>query len=83
MRWLVHQRMGSIRTDERFTMNKFARFVPVALLAGAGSAFAEVPADVSTALGTMKTDALVIAGLVLVAIIAIKAFSFMKKGISG
>lgn len=64
-------------------MNKFARVLPVALIAGAGSAFAEVPADVSTALGTMKTDALTVAGLVLVAIIAVKAFSFMKRGISG
>lgn len=64
-------------------MNKFARYIPVALVAGAGSAFAEVPTDVSAALATMKTDALAVAGLVLVAIIAVKAFSFMKKGISG
>lgn len=43
-------------------------------------ALAAVPAEVTTALGDMKTDALAVAGLVLVAIIAIAAFKFMRKG---
>lgn len=43
-------------------------------------AYAAVPAEVTTALGDMKTDALAVAGLVLVAIIAIAAFKFMRKG---
>lgn len=43
--------------------------------------FAAVPADVTTALGSMKDDALAVAGVVLVAIIAVAAFKFMRKGI--
>lgn len=54
--------------------------VPAATLAAAGAAHAEVPTDVTTALATMKDDALVVAGLVLVAIIAVAAFKFMRKG---
>lgn len=54
--------------------------VPAATLAAAGAAHAAVPADVTTALGTMKDDALVVAGLVLIAIIAVAAFKFMRKG---
>ena len=47
----------------------------------AGSAFAAVPAEVTTALGDMKTDGLAVAGLVLVAIIAITAVKFIRKGL--
>lgn len=54
--------------------------VPAATLAAAGAAYAAVPADVTTALGAMKDDALVVAGLVLIAIIAVAAFKFMRKG---
>ena len=54
--------------------------VPAATLAAAGAAHAEVPAHVTAALGAMKADALVVAGLVLVAIIAVAAFKFMRKG---
>ena len=54
--------------------------VPAATLAAAGAAHAAVPADVTAALGDMKTDALVVAGLVLVAFIAVAAFKFMRKG---
>ena len=46
----------------------------------AQQAFAAVPEAVTTELGTMKTDALTVAGLVLVAIIAVAAFKFMRKG---
>lgn len=54
--------------------------IPAAVLASAGSAFAAVPADVTTALTDMKADALTVAGLVIVALIAVMAFKFMRKG---
>lgn len=53
----------------------------VGSLALVGSAFAEVPADVTTAITSMKTDALVVAGAVLVAIIAVAAVKFIRKGL--
>ena len=54
--------------------------VPAATLAVAGAAHAAVPTGVTDALGAMKDDALVVAGLVLVAFIAVAAFKFMRKG---
>ena len=54
--------------------------VPV-LLASAGSAFAAVPVEVTAAMAEAKTDSLVVAGLVLVVIIAIAAFKFMRRAI--
>ncbi len=47
----------------------------------AGSAFAAVPADVTTAITDMKADALTVAGAVLVAIIAVAAVKFIRKGL--
>ncbi len=64
-------------------MNKIATrlaLVPAAVLASAGSVYAAVPADVNTALTDMKADALTVAGLVIVALIAVMAFKFMRKG---
>lgn len=46
-----------------------------------GSAMAAVPTEVSTALGDMKADALTVAGVVLVAIIAVAAVKFIRKGL--
>ena len=43
--------------------------------------YAAVPADVTTALTDMKSDALTVAGVVLAAVIAVAAFKFMKRGI--
>lgn len=43
------------------------------------SVFAAVPADVTTAMADMKTDALVVATAFLVAIIAISAFKLMRS----
>ena len=60
-------------------MNKFARFSLASLAAYGGAAMAEVPTEVSTAIATMKTDGLVVAGAVLVAIIAIAAVKFLRK----
>lgn len=65
-------------------MTKFVKTrlaaVPAFVLATAGAAHAAVPAEVSTALAEMKSDAMTVAGLVLVAIIVVAAFKFMRKG---
>lgn len=63
-------------------MNKI-RFalVSAGLLAAGGSAFAAVPAEVTTALTDMKADGLVVAGAVLVAVIAVAAFKFIRRAI--
>jgi hypothetical protein len=68
-------------------MNKVFNVIrnPRTAVAGLGAlalqAQAAVPAEVSTALGDAKSDGLVIAGLVLVAIIALFAFKLMRKGL--
>lgn len=54
--------------------------VGVALTAYVNQALAAVPADVTSALADMKTDGLTVAGVFLVATIAITAFLFMRKG---
>ncbi len=54
--------------------------IPAATLAVAAPVFAAVPTEVTTALDDMKADAMTVAGLVLVAIIAVAAFKFMRKG---
>ncbi len=51
------------------------------LLSAMQAAQAAVPADVTTALADIKADALTVAGVVLVAIIAIFAFKFIRKGL--
>lgn len=58
---------------------KYAVVVSSLLLA-AGSAFAEVPADVTTAMTSMKTDAMTVATGFLIALIAVAAFLYMRKG---
>lgn len=45
-------------------------------------AFAAVPQDVTTAISEMKTDAVAVAVAVLVAIIAVMAVKFIRKGMS-
>lgn len=52
-----------------------------AVAATISPAFAAVPAEVTTALTDMKADGLEIAGVVLVAVIALFAFKFMRKGV--
>lgn len=47
----------------------------------AGQAYAAVPADVTSALGDAKIDAATVGGLVLVVIIGIAAFKFIRKAI--
>ncbi len=55
--------------------------VAAAPLTLVGTAQAAIPADVSTALGSLSTDALQVAGIVLAAIIAVFAFKFIRKGL--
>jgi hypothetical protein len=63
-------------------MNKISGGVLVAgLTTVAGSAMAEVPAAVTTALTGLSTDALTVAGLVLAALVAVFAFKFLRKGL--
>lgn len=45
------------------------------------SAFAAVPTEVSTALTDAKADALTVAGLALVVVIAIASFKYMRRGV--
>jgi len=47
----------------------------------ANQAFAAVPADVTTALNDAKTDGVTVAGVVLVVIIAIAAFKFIRRAL--
>lgn len=63
-------------------MNKmFARVGAGAALAvvSAGSAFAAVPTEVTTALSDMKADGLTVAGAILVALIAIAAIKYLRR----
>lgn len=66
-------------------MNKRFALVPstlgASLLAFGGAAMAAVPTEVSDATAAMKADGLVVAGAVLVAIIAIAAIKFIRKGL--
>jgi hypothetical protein len=63
-------------------MNKFARY---GLVSGsmllASQVFAAVPTEVPTATADMKADCGVVASAVLVAIIAIAAIKFIRKGL--
>lgn len=47
----------------------------------AGQAHAALPEGVTTALDTAKTDAMTVGGLVLVVIIGIAAFKFIRRAI--
>lgn len=60
--------------------NRVASF-GVVLALGAGQAMAAVPAAVTTALEDAKTDGVTVAGVVLVVIIAIAAFKFIRKAL--
>lgn len=53
--------------------------IPAAMVAAGGNAIAAVPSEISDAIDTMQADATTIAGAVLVAIIAVLAFKFLRK----
>lgn len=58
------------------------KVVSVALASGmaVGQAYAALPAEVTAATTDMKADAVALAGIFLVAGIAVTAFLFLKKG---
>lgn len=64
-------------------MNIRTRVASVGVLSvlAAGQAMAEVPAAVTTALNDAKADGVTVAGIVLVVIIAIAAFKFIRKAL--
>lgn len=62
-------------------MQKIKALFVVGSTAAAGSAFAAVPAEVTTAITGAGTDAAVIGGAVLVVIIGIAAFKFMRRAL--
>ncbi|UZR29440.1 major capsid protein [Methylococcus mesophilus] len=51
------------------------------LTVAAGNAMAAVPTEVTTALSDAQTDGTKVAGLVLVVIIAIAAFKYIRKAL--
>lgn len=51
------------------------------LAASTGSAFAAVPASVTTALSDAQTDGVTIATAVFVAVVAMFAFKLMRRGL--
>lgn len=51
------------------------------LVATTGSAFAAVPASVTSALGDAQTDGVTIATAVFVAVVAMFAFKLMRRGL--
>lgn len=61
--------------------NQARKYLAVVPMVAAGSAMAAVPTDVTTALTDMKADALTVAAVVLVAIIAVAAVKFIRKGL--
>lgn len=67
----------------RCTLKTFNRVTASAavLLASAGQAFAAVPLEVTAALDDAKADGVTVAGVVLVVIIAIAAFKFIRKAL--
>jgi hypothetical protein len=63
------------------TLRARAALAAAALAAGVTPAMAAVPLEVTNSLEEMKTDGVVVAGLVLVAIIAVAAIMFLKRAI--
>ncbi len=64
----------------KITKQKLAALAAPLTLA-AGNAMAAVPTEVSTALSDAKTDGVIVASAVLVAIVAIFAFKLMRRGL--
>lgn len=66
-------------------MGKFVSWLLAPLLAMLSllmsSAHAAVPADVTAALADIQANALTVAGVVLLAIVAVFAFKFLRKGL--
>jgi len=75
-----------ILSEGKIMFKKFnasaAKLSIVGLLAAIGSAVhAEVPANVTSALNSLGTDALTVAGIVLTAVVGVFALKFIRKGL--
>lgn len=62
-------------------MNRFARFSLASLAVIGGAAQAAVPESVTTAITTAGTDAATVGAAVLVVIVGIAAFKFLRKAL--
>lgn len=63
-------------------MNKFVRYAsPVALMGLAASAHAALPAGVTDAISDIGTDAAAVATTVLLAVVAVFAIKFIRRGL--
>ena len=63
-----------------FTINNLKKGAAGAVLAlGGASAFAAVPADITTAISTMQTDGVTVATAFVVASIAVAAIKFLRS----
>jgi hypothetical protein len=62
-------------------MKLMQKLSALALSVGTLPVFAAVPADVTTAITDMKADGLTVAAAVLVAVIAVAAIKFIRKGL--
>lgn len=64
-------------------MQVFRKLALGGLALVSASAFAEVPAGVTSAITTAGTDGATVAAAVIVAIVGIWAFKLIRKGLSG
>lgn len=62
-------------------MNKIRNWGAATLATVSFAASAAVPADVTAALADIQANALTVAGVVLLAIVAVFAFKFLRKGL--
>lgn len=62
-------------------MKKQALAVGTALSTLAGSAFAAVPTEVTTALTDGKADVMTVAGAAIIILIGVAVFKYMRKGV--
>lgn len=71
------------QTPQKFFAGSKTRLAAIAAPAVllAGEALAAVPTEVTTALGDAKADGVAVATLCLVAVVAIFAFTLMRKGL--
>lgn len=65
----------------QFLKKRFSPFAAVAVVSfgAVGNVYAEVPAAVSTAINGAGADAAVVGGLVLVVLVGIMAFKWIRK----
>ena len=71
--------LGLIRIFGVIQMKAFLKFI--AMFLAPVAAFAEVPAAVTTAIGSAGTDSIVVAGAVLAVIVGIFAVKLMRKAL--